>query len=379
MSRRLIIETGCLLLLASVSEGLGCRYNVRETGFVDLNERPYVLVCYTDESTPEAFERGFLRAADEALAQSTVTYELVETDLQNDHPALEYLEGREEVRFPYVQIISPQGTTIPAGLISEGGMGIPEPEMIGRVVQTPVRDRITSLLAKCYGVVLLVEGVDAAENREARRVAKEAITQLESLLDLMPKPVRRGPVLQTLDASRFHEERVLLWALGLEPVQSVSPSVVVIYGKGRWLGPKLTGQEIQIDRLLGLLSVIGADCECGLDPGILRGKALPIVWGPELQSLVAGELGFDPENPLVKIEVGQIMRLRTSLYPERLPRREVSVRSADELPVPFVEDDSGYAIDSPVTRSVIWLVGGLSGLVVCIGFWLAFKRGVRSR
>jgi hypothetical protein len=379
MSLWLIFQICLLAGLVSVAECEGCRFNVRETGFVDLNDRPFVLVYYTDESTPRAFEEGFLKVAGELLAESTVTYELVETDLQPDHPALKYIDRSEEARFPLAQLVSPDEMTFPIQVAAEDATGEPDLDAVWQLVRTSARDRLTQQLATHYGVVLLVEGTDPEANYAALLEVEKAIAELESFLGLMPKPVRLGPVLHTLEASQFGEERVLLWALGLEAEQVSSPSAIVLYGKGRWLGPRLDGPEIKSDRLFQLLSIIGADCECGLDPGLLRGRALPIHWGPEIRSLVAAELGFDPENPLVRLEVGQIMRQRAWFYAERLPGREVAMSAVDDLPVPFVEDDSGSLFGDPLTRSVLWLVGGLSGLVVCFGFWLVVKGNRRNR
>jgi hypothetical protein len=70
----------------------------------------------------------------------------------------------------------------------------------------------------------------------------------------------------------------------------------------------MQGDEISEGNLTGLLSLIGADCECGLDVAWTLGTRLPVTWDETRHAQVAKDLGFDPESPLVKIEVGRIAR-----------------------------------------------------------------------
>jgi hypothetical protein len=42
---------------------------------------------------------------------------------------------------------------------------------------------------------------------------------------------------------------------------------------------------------------------------------LPGRWDEKTQTLTAAALGFDPENPMIKLEMSQILRRGTSLYP----------------------------------------------------------------
>jgi hypothetical protein len=81
------------------------------------------------------------------------------------------------------------------------------------------------------------------------------------------------------------------------------------------------------------------------------------------------DLGFDPENPMVRVEVSQIMRMRASLYPENLSRR--SSNSADDLPVLFVEDvvpaQSASVLQDPVLKNVLYSLAGMGVLAVVVG------------
>ena len=62
------------------------------------------------------------------------------------------------------------------------------------------------------------------------------------------------------------------------------------------------------DNLAQVLSIIGADCECGFDHRWLQGTMLPARWDESLQQRVATGLGFDPESPLIRMEMVSIVR-----------------------------------------------------------------------
>jgi len=105
---------------------------------------------------------------------------------------------------------------------------------------------------------------------------------------------------------------VLLWSLGLDPTRITEPRAAVLFGKARWIGPLMKGAEISEPNLTGIFSLVGADCECDLDPTWIQGTRLPVRWEPKLHALVTKSLGFDPENPLIKIEVSRILGRRGS-------------------------------------------------------------------
>ena len=76
------------------------------------------------------------------------------------------------------------------------------------------------------------------------------------------------------------------------------------------MGPALTGELINRNRILNLLTIIGADCECGLDHSWILGRMIPMRWESRIQSDIAKSLGIDVENPLVKSEMTQILSLK---------------------------------------------------------------------
>jgi hypothetical protein len=71
------------------------------------------------------------------------------------------------------------------------------------------------------------------------------------------------------------------------------------------------GETLTSDNLTQLLSVVGADCECSLDHRWLQGTMLPARWDEALQQKVVQSIGFDPENPMTKMEMVSIVRRGT--------------------------------------------------------------------
>ena len=50
-----------------------------------------------------------------------------------------------------------------------------------------------------------------------------------------------------------------------------------------------------------------SDLECDLDRRWMHGNMLPVRWDKTIQNQIAQQLGFDPENPVVKMEISQIV------------------------------------------------------------------------
>jgi hypothetical protein len=127
-------------------------------------------------------------------------------------------------------------------------------------------------------------------------------------LENLPKPIARPPALVVLDRPSLAREEMLLWALGLQPQDVNEPCAAVFYGRGRWVGPLFKGDILTADALTELLFVVGADCECGLDHRMLQGTMLLARWDESLREKTVASLGFDPESPLVRMEMVSIVR-----------------------------------------------------------------------
>jgi len=227
-------------------------------------------------------------------------------------------------------------------------------------------------------------------------VISRAIDAIGTQMRSMPKAVAEPPAMIVLDAAALLQERILLWSLGLEATRTALPRAVVLYGRARWIGPVMKGEEISEPNLAGLLSIIGADCECGLDVAWTLGTRLPVRWEEARHAQVAKALAFDPESPLVKLEVSRIAR-RSSPPRTPSPSYQEPVLSADRTPAagdaPLVDSlnvKSGSAGTPPgkrvgetvpllgstsvLSRGLITLVA-LAAIAVSGGLFLFWRAG----
>ncbi|UCF38023.1 MAG: hypothetical protein JSU96_03950 [Acidobacteriota bacterium] len=359
-----VLLSGVLLL--SISEALACRYNVRETGFVDLGLDQYRLLCLVDPGTPDETREALSAAAANLFSDLPISLGIQEWDPSFEDPAFTVLDPLT-VSTPAAVLLSPDSHTLDVGLLWTDNFSEEQVrKALARVADSPIRSRITEGLATSFGVVLFVEGDDLGENRRVEMTVAQALSAVEAELEYFPKPIRQGPIMIRLTQSELESDPVLMWSLHLDSHALQDPVLAVLYGRGRWIGPLMTGREIQLDLLTQILFVIGADCECGLDPRLIRGTAIPISWNREMRDLVARDLGFDPDNPLVRIEVGQILRTN-----KRLDMRSLS---ADDPVLNFEIPASGSRSKSQGTIPGLFLmVGGMAVIALLIGAWMLVR------
>jgi len=285
----------------------GCRYNVREVGFIDLCLEAYRLFVYLPRNVPPDEAARLKETADAALVDSNIRFEIVAADTDANHPATEFLAIHAIESFPAAVLVSPDGQSMPLPL-GAGSLGQAVSSVLDYALHSPTRQRILEEAATNYAVVLLIEGPQQDHNVQAREVVSTAIGRVREQLDLLPKPISRPPTVVTVDQASLDRERLLLWSLGRKRQDINEPCAAVFYGRGRWIGPLVKGATLMADPLTSLLFVIGSDCECGLDHRLLQGTMLPVRWDQSLQQKVAESVGFDPEDPLVKMEMVSIVR-----------------------------------------------------------------------
>jgi len=313
--RRLVLAI-CLWGCLQTQSALACRYNVRETGFVDLGVEPYFLYGYVSQDTPADVISSFEEISDGPLIDSNIRVEIIDTVQQKNHPAIKLLDSLAIRAFPAAILVSPDGQSLPVPLTVPGkSFKAALLSALDDILSSPKREEIVRQVIKAYAVVLLIEGANADENKNARQAITGAIEQISTEMDMMPKPIAHPPVLVVLDRESLAKEKVLLWSLDLGPEEVNEPHAAVFYGKSRWIGPLFKGEEITEYNLASVLFVIGADCECGFDYRWLQGTMLPARWDEKLQAQIAENLGFDPENPMIKSEMSWIIGRGSSYYP----------------------------------------------------------------
>jgi hypothetical protein len=307
--RYLLFIIGAYCLVVHGGPAYGCRYNVREVGFIDIGIEPYQLFAYVPENTPAQEVEALKEAVDAALVDTNIRFEPVTVDADANQPALKFVATHSIDRFPAAVLVSPDSQSRPVPL-AEGGPSLGESvcSVLKGVLHSPTCRQILEKTADNYGVVLLIEGPDPQGNAAAREAVATAVSRVGGQLADLPKPIARPPAMVVLERQSLAREEILLWSLGLAPQDINEPYAAVFYGRGRWIGPLFQGDMITADHLTDILLIVGADCECGLDHRVLQGTMLPARWDETLRRKTADSLGFDPESPMVRMEMVSIVR-----------------------------------------------------------------------
>lgn len=316
------------------STAWACRYNVRDTGFVDLGTEPYHLYVFYGRSTSAEVVTAVREVSSTVLSGSNVAVDIINADEAKEHPGLKYLSEDAARSLPAAVLVSPDGPRLPLTLFAPGASlrdGLTT--ALRELVTSPAREACLQGVADTFAVVLLIEGAGQEANRRARQALADSFEEIGNQMKLMPKTIARPPVSVVLEAAALERERVLLWSLGLDTKSTDYPRAAVLYGRARWIGPLMKGDEITARNLSGLLSIIGADCECGLDISWTQGTRLPVLWDKARHARVAKALGFDPENPMVKLEVGRILGRRGSVPAAGMGYQEVSLEPSVTEPL----------------------------------------------
>ena len=336
-----------LFLLQSVGTIWACDYNVRDTGFVDLGMNPYWYYAFVDDHTPTEVVSALAAGVGAALADTGIHAQVIHVDQQTDSAATRFLPSPPVV-YPAAVLVSPHHRVMTVRLPeADASFAAALDSILRDLVWSPVRQRLLKNLPQALAVVLVIPGPDAKENAAARTSATLAIDQITRQMSSLPKGVSGAPVLLEMDPAEVPRERVSLWCLEMDTFPPKTAAVAVLFGRARRLGPLLAGDQVTCENIVSLLFLAGADCECGLDRSWLAGTPVPVPWDEEARRGTLQSLGFDPENPLTKMEIDRILRRRDpGLESERTPR----VEAGRELPFGYREVAAG--LSDPLTETI---------------------------
>jgi len=309
-------KTAIVFLLCGIQiqSVFACKYNVRETGFIDLGSEPYFLYLCVDQNTSQKLINSFQIIATEILKDSNIKPHVVNIDFERNNVTIKYLNVWNIKSLPAVLLISPDGQSIILPVDFEKHLFEQSVDKVVKdILFSSAREHIIQKTIDTYGVIFLVEGKSENKNIQAREAVRKALKNIQQKMNLMPKHIKNPPEIVSLPNKFVKSEKFLLWSLGLDPEQIEEPVAAVIYGRARWIGPLFIGEKITRKNLTAILITIGLDCECGLDKSWIQGTRIPVKWDQPIQSRVAKNLGFDPENPMIKMEINRI--LRTGSYP----------------------------------------------------------------
>jgi hypothetical protein len=396
-SRR-ISFSGAFLMMLCLAFGLlasekavGCQYNVRDLGFVDTHPNPYHCFLFLGPETPKERITAFRQTTFATFLGSNIQPELVDLRRDADHPSLKYLRFWEIQDLPAAVLVSPSGHSAVISLTTEHDSIW---SSLQSVVTSPAREEILSRIANSHSIVLVVEGQDAAANRRAQRAVREAVERIGRQMTQLPKRIENPPYLLTVLRTERLSEELSLWSLGLDS-EDTEVQVAVVFGRGRRFGPVLVGSEITSARLTNILSIIGLSCECGLDRRWSEGPRLPLRWSEKTESDVIRHLGFDPESPVVKMEVSGILGRQSSpfsdadfdwdlsgeeldRYTENVLKGTRSPRGARVSPAQYQALLSRQQPASHFTNPLILLLAGLVAINLGIGV-IIWSRGKRKQ
>ncbi|MCA9416352.1 MAG: hypothetical protein KC917_08785 [Candidatus Omnitrophica bacterium] len=296
-----------LFLLQCATPVLACQYTVRDVGFVELEPRRYTLYVLPDEST-QSLWNGFQDSqADSFFAETNVRMETLASPDWRDHADLKPLADRMG-ELPKSVLVSEEGRALVLDNPIQAGDG-PEEILsyLQGVIESPVRDEITNRIVRSHCVALVVEGKDYASAEELKKGIEKVQDDFAVRLPKMDKPAKEGPKLVILSPEQANAEKILLWSLGIDPEDLDSPAVAIFFGRCRVIGGAMTGEDVTLEEIDRRIGLIGESCECELDRSWMQGKMIPLEWDMDLQEEAAKTLGFDPENPMVKMEISQIL------------------------------------------------------------------------
>jgi len=302
-------------LLAIGSSAPACRYNVRDVGFVDLGNSAYELRFPSPVEVETVQSRAFL-----------------------SNIVLSNRKLPSEASQPQVVLLSPDQRKL---VISATPV---KQDKVLTTYQACISDYAQGLIKRlinCHSVILIAEGADTEQNKRAAKIAQRTVKEVLATRSLWPKPIENGPEIVTLARSEQAKYKTMLWSLGVSPTNSET-QVLVLFGRGRRLGDVLDINQVEEGALTRLLNIVSIDCECDFNVARLIGPMLPHVWDEQLEQLASDSLGFDPGQPLVKVEVEQILARwpreegeNNSLPPERMALGYV------EIALPTGDEDMG--------------------------------------
>jgi hypothetical protein len=285
---------------------------VCEIGFADYGSDNYQLVLFDDGDVDENGVSLFKKTTFAALLDANIKSEVVEVS-GKEHEFLKYYSSFKKVGLPLSILISPEGEATPFNL-SKDKAEFRESvwRLLEDVTSSAIRIQSLNKIVQSYAVVLFIEGDNSSENEKALQEISSTIETIASTQKKMPKPFENPPVLIRLPKEQINNEKVLLWSLGWREEFTGKPVTAVLYGRGRLMGQLLSGELLQKSYLNNLLSLVGADCECGLDRSWILGRMMPLRWNNRRQKEVVKWRDFDAENPLVKAEMSQILSISPS-------------------------------------------------------------------
>lgn len=369
-----------LLGISGISNA--CRYTVCEIGYSDFGTDNYKLILFDDEDVDENNVSVFKKTTYAALLDANIESSVFDIAKDTDSERLEYYQLFKKAGHAMALLVSPAGDYFPFYLEKEAKYQESVWTMLEDLTSSVARIQILNEIIQSYAVVLFIEGDNESKNEEVLATINSSVEEITTLQEKMPKPFENPARVITLSRDQIQNERLLLWSLGWQDDFSGNPVVGILYGRGRLMGQLLAGDLLEKKYINNLLTLVGADCECGLERSWILGRMMPLRWNKKKQQEVVKWHKFDAENPLVKAEMSKILSISpskerkqgaagtTTLY----GYTESEMKIVDSYSPPETETNN-ETIEEPTSyRNTYFLFGGLIVLILAIGGFLLIKR-----
>lgn len=295
-----------LLSFVLVLDAFACRFNVRDVGFVDLGSEKYRLLIFVPDATPTAEVESLKSIAYATYLESNVIAKVLTASAAAKGEVAQFLPAN--LKKAQAVLISADGKrSLPVSLAVDGKpLSVSAWDGLESVFDSSRRNAVVSKVYEHYGVILIIEGKNADENRRIREMADTVMVSITSKMDRLEKEIREPPVVEVISAKDFASEKTFMWSLGITEIAD-APQVAVLYGRGRIIGPVLRDARLDERALTAIVNTIGLNCECGLNRKWMQGTMIPQKWDEDVQKRFADQLGFDPESPAIRVEMIQIL------------------------------------------------------------------------
>ena len=299
------ITAAACILCANVL--VACPYSIRDSAFIGRGSRvPFRLVFLSSSGTPGNDKLGeAVKTASAAwLRDSNVVARVVELDgpEKNEVGTAFQERYRDNSLLPAVILVSPSGDTLDLGQVDISGKPLDAVmEVMGSVAESPIRRGLQEKLIKHWCVILFMPGTDEKRNAAALAGIEASAKAIAGKKTELNKSIDTAPLILTLDPKQ-PEEKIVLWSLGLaapDGEEERPARALALAGRGETRGPTLEGENVDREKMSGLLEMLGSSCSCTTSPVWLIGKAIPLTWSPEIRSMATLQLGFDPLDPEV--------------------------------------------------------------------------------
>lgn len=287
------------LLVLSSFQISACRFTVREIGFSILSQDIYTLAVINENANPN---NNLWKEFHAKNRDCNLRLEILNPVNDSEHPIV--INAKEKgLEFPVIVLVAPDSRMFS---FNENDIS----KIYSEILDSPLNVRMRTAFPDVFAAVIWVEGNDAEKNKEVANQVKKDCNAIENVMPVMPKIVKQGPVNIFVSKSDFQKEKLLLWSLGIDEIPD-EPVAFVLYGRGRIIGEALNYQQIMEGGLYKYMSMIGADCECGLDKKWMLGSQVPLLWNKNSRQYLTKLLGFDVDNPMILAEMSRILTKET--------------------------------------------------------------------